>query len=151
MMGAPKILSACAVPYQGLKHAGSSVHKCQRLILGCCHPTPGAIWSSFTVFDTRQISSCRPLINATKSAIKTAKIWPEEATLHLQDCFDQTHWDLFSQQAIHYRGGPRGIYSHCAFLHQYLYREHHSKQENKILPNQKPWMYRGTKSLKSMQ
>lgn len=102
MMGAPKILSACAVPYQGLKHAGSSVHKCQRLILGCCHPTPGAIWSSFTVFDTRQISLCRPLINATKSAIKTAKIWPEEATLHLQDCFDQTHWDLFSQQATHY-------------------------------------------------
>lgn len=77
-----KFLWEHAAPYQGLKHSGSSVHKHQRLIQSFPQPSPGTIWSSFTVSNTR----IQALIHKTKPAIKTVKIWPEEATLHLHDC-----------------------------------------------------------------
>ncbi len=45
------------------------------------------------------IPSYRPLISRTKPVIKTIKVWSEEATSRLQDCFDLTEWDVFKEGA----------------------------------------------------
>ncbi|KAI4883243.1 hypothetical protein NFI96_004646 [Prochilodus magdalenae] len=39
----------------------------------------------------------RPLICRTKPAVRTVRVWTEEATSMMQDCFDSTDWHLFAQ------------------------------------------------------
>lgn len=38
-----------------------------------------------------------PLGGSQKPVIKTIRVWPEDALLQLQDCLEDTYWDLFDQ------------------------------------------------------
>ncbi|KAK0150001.1 hypothetical protein N1851_009235 [Merluccius polli] len=47
--------------------------------------------------DFQTILAYKPLRKRTRPDIKTFKTWPEGAIEQLQDCFEQTDWDIFAQ------------------------------------------------------
>lgn len=44
----------------------------------------------------------RPRVKVTKPVLKQVRVWPEEASFALQDCFDTTDWQVFRQAATCY-------------------------------------------------
>lgn len=42
----------------------------------------------------------RPLTKTTKPTVRYTKIWPEDAAMQLQDCFERTQWDLFEYHDV---------------------------------------------------
>ncbi len=43
------------------------------------------------------IPSYRPLFCRTQPGVKTVQVWSDEAISQLQDCFENTEWELFAQ------------------------------------------------------
>ena len=84
------------------------------------------------------IAAYTPLRRKTKPYTKTIQIWPEGA---LQDCFEQTVWDIFEQQDLEeYTGTVLSYIKHCT----------ESVTADKMIlvfPNQKPWMTSEVKTL----
>lgn len=67
-----------------------------------------------------------------KTVIKTVPVWSEEATSMLQDCSDNTDWELCV--------GETDLKEYAAFVLAYIYLHWkcHKKKEIKLFPNQKP-------------
>ncbi|KAI4896218.1 hypothetical protein NFI96_025832, partial [Prochilodus magdalenae] len=84
----------------------------------------------------------RPLICRTKPAVRTVRVWTEEATSMMQDCFDSTDWHLFAQGADldEYASSVMGYIHFCT-------ENVLPKKTIKVFPNQKPWVNKSVRAL----
>ncbi len=80
------------------------------------------------------IPSYRPLISRTKPVIKTVKVWSEEATSRLQDCFDLTEWDVFTEGAD-LDEYTTSVLAYIDFCTETVL----TTKTVRTFPNQKPW------------
>ena len=75
-----------------------------------------------------------PLRRRVRLTTKTVTTWPDDALSKLQDCFQQTDWDLFEHQELG---------THTGTLLDYIQFCIGNVTVDKIIrvfPNQKPWM-----------
>ncbi|KAI4881601.1 hypothetical protein NFI96_007439 [Prochilodus magdalenae] len=84
----------------------------------------------------------RPLICRTKPAVRTVRVWTEEATSMMQDCFDSTDWHLFAQGSDleEYASSVMGYIHFCT-------ENVLPKKTIKVFPNQKPWVNKSVRAL----
>lgn len=75
----------------------------------------------------------KPLIARTKSWIKSVQTGTEEASSALQDCFEDTVWELFEHMDIECYTST--VLSYINFCIDNV----NTKREIKTFPNQKPW------------
>ncbi len=80
------------------------------------------------------ISSYRPLISRTKPVITTIKVWSEEDTSRLRDCFDLTEWDVFTE------GADLDEYTNSVLAYiDFCTETVLTTKTVRTFPNQKPW------------
>ncbi len=75
----------------------------------------------------------KPLISRKKTQIKTVQIWTEEVSSALQDCFEDTKWELFDQSDLELYTST--VLSYINFCTDIVTLE----KQIKVYPNQKPW------------
>lgn len=75
----------------------------------------------------------KPLICRSKPQYRTIQCWTEETTLILQDCFENTSWELFEESDIEFH--TTSVLSYINFCMDTVI----TKKEVKTFPNQKPW------------
>ncbi len=80
------------------------------------------------------IPAYSPLIRTTKPCTKIIKTWPEGALTQLQDCFENTCWDLF------YKEDLEKFTETVLFYIKYCMDNVTVDKCIRIFPNQKPWM-----------
>lgn len=71
----------------------------------------------------------KPLIRRTKPQNKTVEYWTEEVSSSLQDCFEDTMWELFEQPDIELHTST--VLSYINFCMDYVT----TKKQLKIFPN----------------
>lgn len=63
-------------------------------------------------------------------------MWPEGASQQLQDCFENTNWDVFEHQDLEEQtSAVLGYITHCVDTVT-------NEKEIQVYPNQKPWITR---------
>ncbi|KAM7373781.1 hypothetical protein PAMA_022061 [Pampus argenteus] len=72
---------------------------------------------------------------------RTVTIWPEEASMQLQDCFERTNWDIFEHQNL-------DVFTDSVLCYIKNCIDTVTVQKRiRVYPNQKPWMTRGVQQL----
>ena len=87
------------------------------------------------------IPAYQPRICRSKPQIKTVQTWTEEDSSALQDCFEDTAWDLFEDPDIEEYTST--VLSYINFCTDNVC----TKKQIKIFPNQKPWFTNGVRVL----
>ena len=83
----------------------------------------------------------RTKAKATKAVRKQITVWPEGATLALQDCFERTDWEIFKQAATY--NNHTNINEYTQSVTAYISKCTDDVTETKTItvrPNQKPWL-----------
>lgn len=78
--------------------------------------------------------SYRPLICRTRPTVKTVQVWNEESTARLQDCFENTDWDLFASTDLEEYSSS--VLAYIAFCTDTVL----TTKTSMVYPNQKPWL-----------
>lgn len=74
-----------------------------------------------------------PLRKKTPSIIKTVTTWPDGASQQLQDCFENTNWDIFRHQDLE-------EYTSTILYIQHCVETVTVNRRIRVFPNQKSWM-----------
>ncbi|TKS65680.1 hypothetical protein D9C73_028375 [Collichthys lucidus] len=90
----------------------------------------------------------RPLLRRHTPTQRTITVWPSDAALTLQDCFQRTDWQIFSEAAAlegqvdleEYTSAVLGYISKCA-------EDVTTTRTITVYPNQKPWLNAEVRSL----
>lgn len=85
--------------------------------------------------------SYRPLICRTKPTVKTVQVWNEESSSRLQDCFENTDWDLFASTDLEEYSSS--VLAYIAFCTDSVL----TTKTSVVFPNQEPWFDRNVCSL----
>ncbi len=80
------------------------------------------------------IPSYRPLICRTQPGVKTVQVWSDEAISQLQDCFENTDWELFAQ-STDLEEYSSSVLAYIAFCTDTVL----TTKTIMVFPNQKPW------------
>ncbi len=88
------------------------------------------------------IPSYRPLICRTQPAVKTVQVWNDEAISQLQDCFENTDWELFAQ-STDLEEYSSSVLAYIAFCTDTVL----TTKTIMVFPNQKPWFNRIVRAL----
>uniref|UniRef100_A0A665UD53 Reverse transcriptase domain-containing protein n=1 Tax=Echeneis naucrates TaxID=173247 RepID=A0A665UD53_ECHNA len=88
------------------------------------------------------IPAYKPLICRQKTATKTVKVWTEEATAALQDCFEVTDWGVFAE-GTDLNGHTSAVLDYISFCTENVTES----KTVKVFPNQKPWLNSEVKTL----
>ncbi len=88
------------------------------------------------------IPSYRPLICRTQPAVKTVQVWSEKAISQLQDCFENTDWELFAQ-STDLEEDSSSVLAYIAFFTNTVL----TTKTTRVFPNQKPWFDRNVRDL----
>ncbi len=83
------------------------------------------------------ILSYRPLICRTQPAVKTVQVWNDEAISQLQDCFENTDWELFAQ-STDLEEYSSSVLAYIAFCTDTVL----TTKTIMVFPNQKSWFNR---------
>ncbi|KAL0173817.1 hypothetical protein M9458_029785, partial [Cirrhinus mrigala] len=75
-----------------------------------------------------------PLTRSTRPTTKSVTIWPDNALFRLQDCFEQTDWDMFKHQDLETFTGT--VLDYIKFCIGNVTVD----KNIRVFPNQKPWM-----------
>lgn len=82
------------------------------------------------------IPSYRPLICRTRPTARMVQVWDEKSTSRLQDCFENTDWDLFASADLEeYTSSVLGYIAFCTDTVL-------TTKTSIMYPNQKPWLDR---------
>ncbi|KAK3538108.1 hypothetical protein QTP70_029820, partial [Hemibagrus guttatus] len=87
------------------------------------------------------IPAYRPLVRHSKPVLKLVKTWPEGAISALQDCFECTDWDIFSEAATN--GDTTDLEEYTSSVTSYISKCIDDMTISKSITtcsNQKPWM-----------
>lgn len=77
-----------------------------------------------------------PVRRSIRASTKTVRMWPEGASQQLQDCFENTNWDVFEHQDLEEQtSAVLGYITHCVDTVT-------NEKEIQVYPNQKPWITR---------
>ncbi len=88
------------------------------------------------------IPSYRPLICRTQPAVKTIQVWSDEAISQLQDCFENTDWELFAQ-STDLEEYSSSVLAYITFCTDTVL----TTKTIMVFPNQKPWFNRSVRAL----
>ena len=88
------------------------------------------------------IPAYRPLICRSKPTTKTIQVWTEEASAALQDCFEQTDWEVFKRDA-NLEDYTSSVLSYIHFCTDAVL----PTKTITVFPNQKPWVDGTVRSL----
>lgn len=94
------------------------------------------IWASMIL-----IQAYIPVRRKTSPYTKTVKIWAEPVLAQLQDCFQHTEWDLFSQNDLDHH--TETVLDYITYWISNITLE----KQVRSFPNQKPWMTNEVKRL----
>ena len=87
------------------------------------------------------IPAYAPVRRTAPTIIKTVKTWPDDASQQLQDCFDNTNWDIFEHQDLNvFTDSVLCYIKHCTDTVTV-------DKRIRVYPNQKPWMTREVQRL----
>ncbi|KAK3532935.1 hypothetical protein QTP70_003799 [Hemibagrus guttatus] len=105
-------------------------------------PAPSPHLGSSDHISIELTPSYRPLICRTQPSFKTVQVWSEESTSQLQDCFENTDWELFIQSAD-LEEYSSSVLAYITFCTDTVL----TTKTIKVFPNQKPWLARKVRSL----
>lgn len=88
------------------------------------------------------IPAYKPLVCRTKPTTRTVQVWTEEASSALQDCFENTVWSVFSEEAD-LEGYTSSVLSYIQFCTDAVL----PVKTITVFPNQKPWLDSTVRSL----
>ncbi|KAK0143163.1 hypothetical protein N1851_018714 [Merluccius polli] len=83
----------------------------------------------------------RPRVKRDRPVVNKVRMWPQEATEALQDCFDTTHWDIFREAAT--QDGKTDLQEYTDSVISYINKCIEDVAEVRTIKrraNQKPWL-----------
>lgn len=98
---------------------------------GHSSPTPGHVRPHLNGADP----AYKPLICRTRPTTRTVKVWTEEASSALQDCFECTDWEVFQRGRR-----PGGLHISCSELCAVLHRSCPTFKFHQSFFKPKPWI-----------
>ncbi|XP_051717819.1 uncharacterized protein LOC127495187 isoform X2 [Ctenopharyngodon idella] len=84
----------------------------------------------------------KALVNSAKSTYRIVKVWPEVAINQLQDCFENTDWNIFSHQSD-LETFTSSVMSYIGYCVDNVT----VNKKIRVYPNEKPWMDNEVKQL----
>lgn len=90
----------------------------------------------------------RPFIAGTRPTVRTVTVWPEGGMERLQNCFEETDWNIFKQTATHCNYVNLNTYSTSVMDYiTFCMDSVTTHQTIRTLPNYKPSMNRAVSGL----
>ena len=83
-----------------------------------------------------------PVICRTKPTTRTVQVWSEEASSTLQDCFENTNWEVFKEDS-NLEAYTSSVLDYVQFCTDAVL----PTKTIRVFPNQKPWMDSMVRSL----